>query len=89
MIRAQRNPAVLITASGDVVRYAWPGGYPVFYVTNDSEVLCPQCVRENFNQCCDPDDHEWFVTGHDTNWENPHLHCTHCNGRIEAAYVEP
>lgn len=32
-------------------RYAWPGGYTVAYVTNDSGTLCPDCVRAEIHQC--------------------------------------
>ena len=84
---AEKNNAILLTGA-EVTRFAWPGGYPVFYVTHDSGVLCPKCVDENFDQCCAPEDHGWFVTGHDTNWEDPHLYCDHCNSRIESAYAE-
>lgn len=30
--------------------YAWPGGYPIYYVTRDGAALCPHCVRSNWNQ---------------------------------------
>lgn len=30
--------------------YAWPGGYPIYYVTRDGGVLCPDCVRKNWSQ---------------------------------------
>jgi hypothetical protein len=27
-------------------RCAWPGGYPIFYVTRRSDVLCPACAAK-------------------------------------------
>ena len=85
MSTAEKNNAILMTGN-KVTRFAWPGGYPVFYVTHDSGVLCPGCVEENREQCSDPYDHGWFVIGHDVNWEDPQLHCDHCGNHIESAY---
>jgi hypothetical protein len=31
--------------AGKLITYAWPGGYPVFYVTADAGILCPDCAR--------------------------------------------
>lgn len=29
---------------GTYPSYAWPGGYPIYYVDNDNNVLCPTCA---------------------------------------------
>lgn len=29
-------------------KYAWPGGYPICFVMNDGELLCYDCVLENY-----------------------------------------
>ncbi len=86
----EKNQAIMMLDSkpSEVVRYAWPGGYPVFYVTNDGGALCPGCVQDELEQCCDPDAHGWHVVAHDANWENPDLYCDHCSERIESAYAE-
>ena len=34
-----------ITSEGELVSYAWPGGYPVIYITEDNGVLCPDCAN--------------------------------------------
>lgn len=87
------NPAILVlgTKPEEVVRYAWPGGYPVFYLTRDNSVLCPGCVQEEIDdedgEVCDPES-SGYVVAHDANWENPHLYCDECGGRIESAYAE-
>ena len=83
------NANILKTDSGAVVQYAWPGGYPVFYITADSGVLCPTCVQENLALCTDdPEDKQWHVVAHAANWEDPTLYCDNCNKRIESAYAE-
>jgi hypothetical protein len=79
---------ILFTDNGQVLRYAWPGGYPVFYIANDCDALCPTCVQENLELCKDPDDCEFFVTGHAVNWESDSLCCDHCSKTIESAYGE-
>jgi len=30
-------------------KYAWPGGYPIGYVMDDSEFLCADCVNDPTN----------------------------------------
>ena len=32
---------------GKFSAYAWPGGYPVFHVTEDCEALCASCANEH------------------------------------------
>ncbi len=65
--------------------WAWPGGYPIFYLTEaygDAEVSCPECATNA---------HEYSgckVTHADVNWEDPELYCANCNRRIESAYAE-
>lgn len=88
MIVHPDNEAILLTSAGNVVRYAWPGGYPVFYITSGGDALCPPCVQEELNQCIDPDSGGWLVTAHGVNWEDPHLYCDSCSARIESAYAD-
>lgn len=35
------------------VKYAWPGGYEIVYLTSDGAILCAQCVRKNFRSVID------------------------------------
>ncbi len=73
---------------GNYVTYAWPGGYPIYLVVDDSEALCVNCgntepsVHEG-----EPDD-GWRVIASEVNYEDPALFCCHCNVRIESAYAE-
>jgi hypothetical protein len=74
--------------TGELDRYA-AGGYPVYYVVGDSEVVCATCAN----------DHETglsafgvefrdMITACDVNWEDPEMYCG-CGERIESAYAEP
>lgn len=35
------------------VKYAWPGGYEIVYLTNDGAILCDGCVRKNLRSIFD------------------------------------
>jgi hypothetical protein len=73
-------------------KYAWPGGYPMFAITNDGGCLCHKCVKDNYriireSQRDDSRD-GWQVEAIDINWEDAELVCDNCNDTIEAAYCE-
>ena len=71
---------------GEYDYFAWPGGYPLFYITKDCEVLCPKCANENKELTEDIDDPQWYITNVDINWEDTTLYCDHCSKHIESAY---
>jgi hypothetical protein len=69
--------------------YAFPGGYPLFYVCKDGGVLCPDCAngkecRQATTDC--PDDAQWYLVGAGINYEDDTLYCNHCERQIESAY---
>lgn len=66
--------------NGKLVSYAWPGGYPVWYITKDSLTICPDCA--NKVDTSDP------PIACDVNWEDSELFCDDCGKRIESAYAE-
>lgn len=72
--------------------YAWPGGYPLFFVTADGAALSFEAVREQYRSVLrsirDNVNYGWQVVGVETNWENPDLYCDHTGKRIESAYAE-
>lgn len=77
---------------GRAKAYAWPGGYPMFYVTTDGEALCPDCLTRD-RESAFRSTHEklrdgWEIAGGDVNYENPDLYCDQCSKRIESAYAE-
>jgi hypothetical protein len=54
--------------NGEVVHYAWPGGYEFVYYCRDNGTLCPNCVEENLDlilQSIKEDyDDQWIVNGY-------------------------
>lgn len=84
------NPNIIVSGidPNTVPKYSSVGCYPVFYLTADNSVLCPECVEENLEQCCDKDDPQWFVVDSDANWESQ-MCCDHCSEDIESAYGVP
>lgn len=78
-------------SNGRLPAYAWPGGYPMFYLTADGGVLCPDCANGEHGSeaSTSPEaDAQWQIVAYDANWEDPHLFCDHCSERIESAYAE-
>lgn len=80
--------------TGKIITYAFPGGYPIFYITADMGILCPDCVSNNIElirdadtQC--PDDDQWRVIAVEIYEEGPSLYCDNCNAEIESAYGDP
>lgn len=71
--------------------YAFPGGYPRFFITNDGEALSFESATKNrkliVNAITDNDKTGgWLVIGCDINWEDQHLFCADSNKKIESAY---
>ena len=71
--------------NGTYPTYAWPGGYPLFYITKDGGVLCSKCVNENL-ELVEGDDPQWRIVAYDINYEDRELYCDNCNEKIESAY---
>jgi len=76
--------------SGKLITYAWPGGYPVYYVTADGGTLCPDCAQqaEADGLTTDKDDAQWYIVAADVNYEDDNLACDGCGEHIESAYGE-
>ena len=79
------------TGLKDFPKFAWPGGYPLLYVTHDGCVLCADCAKADADAFYADDS---FDDGADLemsvgpNWEDPSLYCDECSERIESAYAE-
>lgn len=69
-----------IVENGKLPAYAWPGGYPLFYLDTDNNTLCPACANKH--------DMSSGIVDYDANWEDPSLYCDDCGKRIESAYAE-
>jgi len=77
--------------TGKMRGYAFPGGYPIYYITRDNGILCPDCAslwecRQATAEC--PDDAQWYIVGAECNYEDSALYCDHCGKQIEPAYEE-
>lgn len=73
--------------------YAWPGGYPLYFICADGEALSFKAAQENAElirqQIAEPAlGKDWQVIAIDVNWEDASLYCAHTNTRIESAYAE-
>lgn len=67
-------------------KYAWPGAYPVFYITSTMEITCDKHATETIYG--EGFDGETIVDA-DVNWEDTDLYCTSGEShRIESAYGE-
>jgi hypothetical protein len=75
--------------------FSFPGGYPVYTVLSDGELLCPDCARENFRQVVastkeaekDGFSDSWAASGAQVLWEGSE-YCSHCSRLLESAYGE-
>jgi hypothetical protein len=73
--------------------YAWPGGYPLYFVTSDGGSLSFATAwneRASIARAIIDDDKSggWKVIGYDVNWEDADLTDDHTGNRIESAYAE-
>ena len=71
--------------------YAWPGGYPRYFITNDGEALSFNAAKENQSliksAIKDNSNDGWQVIACEINWEDNSLYCAHSNELIESAYA--
>lgn len=72
--------------------WAWPGGYPMYFVTSDGAALSfaaaeaeAELIRESIASGANDG---WRVVAVDVNWEDSELYCDHTGNRIESAYAE-
>lgn len=72
--------------------YAWPGGYPRFFVMSDGEALSFEAAKAErrliLEAIRDQDRSGWRVVACDINWEDSALVCAHTGKPIPAAYGE-
>jgi hypothetical protein len=62
-------------------RYAWPGGYELFFVCDDSGVLCAPCVVNEWEEVIRDAYHGdgWFIEGWSHTGQNDGpVQCDHC-----------
>lgn len=72
--------------------YAWPGGYPLFFLCANGEALSFKAARENRRLILEaiayPEyrDADWHVVACDVNWKDCDMVCAHTYKPIECAY---
>lgn len=70
--------------------YAWPGGYPLYFVMDDGEALSFKAAKENVRLILESIAYDcrdgWRAVALDINWEDQDLVCAHTGERIESAY---
>jgi hypothetical protein len=73
-------------------KYAWPGLYPMYFITSDGAALSFEAVEQEFSQVAYAVRHKlndgWRVVGCDINYEDNELVCAHTGEPIESAYGE-
>jgi hypothetical protein len=67
---------------GTFPAHAWPGGYPLFYLTRDGLTVCAECANREV-------DDGQVVIGQDIYWEGPEMQCDDCTADIQSAYGDP
>ena len=90
---ARIDTAAQLKATLRAGAYAWPGGYPLYFITSDGAALSFAAVRRELRQVlqaiADNDTLSgWRVCACDINWEDSELTCDHTGKRIESAYGE-
>ena len=71
-------------------KYAWPGGYEVFFITSDGGVICHSCTVAKYWNIADSVrrdiDDGWRIVGAEcsANIDNidGEMYCDHCDGVI-------
>ena len=72
--------------------YAWPGGYPCYFVTSDGCALSFEAAKKKRRNIIESIASKygdgWQVIAMDFNWEDESLFCDHTGKQIESAYGE-
>jgi len=70
--------------------YAWPGGYPLFWIMSDGEACAFHVAKDERRNMLDAlanqDNSGWRPVALEINWEDTELYCAHTNEKIESAY---
>lgn len=72
--------------------FAFPGGYPLYFVTSDGASLSFETARAEFQQIADSIRHGindgWRIVACVVNYEDSELVCAHSGKPIDSAYGE-
>jgi hypothetical protein len=80
-----QNVLKFINGSDTFPAYSDHGGYPLYYICGDNEVVCANCLNaeDSFRTIDAP---HWNVLMIGINWQGDELYCADCNELIECAY---
>ncbi|MDE3038720.1 MAG: hypothetical protein KGJ21_09775 [Pseudomonadota bacterium] len=71
-------------------KFAWPGGYPLYFICDDGGALCCDCARKERRNVLSSIARNvrdgWRIVAQDVNYEDNDLFCDHCGEQIESAY---
>lgn len=88
----KRIQSIRADNDGKLPSFAWPGGYPIVYHTDDNANLCPACANgENRSEASEFADKRsgWRIVDSDIHYEGEPIVCDHCDAEIESAYGNP
>ena len=72
--------------------FAFPGGYPLYFMTSDGAALSFTAVKSEFRNVAHSMLHlihdGWYIVACAVNYEDSDLLCDHTGQRIESAYGE-
>jgi hypothetical protein len=72
--------------------FAWPGGYPLYFITSDGGTLSFATVRKELRSVVESIRRSisdgWRVIACTENWEHTELTDDHTGERIESAYAD-
>lgn len=67
---------------GNLPAHAWPGGYPLYYLDTEGNILCAQCANTQL-----ADEYEHFrPVAWGIHYEGEPLDCDQCSEDIDSAY---
>lgn len=76
--------------------YAWPGGYPLYWIMADGAAIAFDVARVSWEgrlmleALRNPRaNDQWLPIAVEANWEDAELFCDHTGERIPSAYAEP
>lgn len=72
--------------------FAWPGGYPLYFITSDGAALSWRAAKYNrrniLEAIANKTNDGWRIVGVEINYEDPALYCDDTGERIPSAYAE-
>lgn len=75
-------------------QWAWPGGYPRYFIMADGEALSFEAAEKNLAEIESAMtrnlliDMQWVVVACEINYEDSDLYCVHTGDKIPSAYGE-